>query len=193
METVRDRGFTLVEMMIALVVLAVLILVAAPAFTKLIKDNRMLSEVYGLRAALNNARSEALAQRTFVTLCRSDDGLTCSGAEWDAGFIAFTDQNGDGTVDDPNDPDGDDIFITKIIDSSGLEKFTFSNGANRVRFDSRGFARGFEGTFTLCDDRNAPDARGVIVTAGGIVRAAVEDPNNPGVVIDHEGNDLDCS
>ncbi len=70
MKIARAGGFTLVEMMMALVVLAVLLAVAAPGFYELIKNNRMLSEVYALRATLNGARSEALAQRTryFVTL-----------------------------------------------------------------------------------------------------------------------------
>ncbi len=74
MSIARTGGFTLVEMMMALVVLAVLLAVAAPGFYELIKNNRMLSEVYALRATLNGARSEALAQRNFVTLCRSEDG-----------------------------------------------------------------------------------------------------------------------
>ena len=61
----RHSGFTLIEMMIAMVVLAVLITVGAPAFTKMIKDNRLLGEAYGLRAALDGARSEAIAQRVL--------------------------------------------------------------------------------------------------------------------------------
>ena len=66
MKIARAGGFTLVDMMLALVVLAVLLAVAAPGFYELIKNNRMLSEVYALRATLNGARSEALAQRNKV-------------------------------------------------------------------------------------------------------------------------------
>jgi type IV fimbrial biogenesis protein FimT len=192
MKNIQSRGFTLIEMLIALVVLAVLIVVSAPAFRELIANNRMLSQVYAMRAALNSARSEALAQRTNVTFCRSDNGNTCSG-EWKDGYIAFTDLNGDGTVDDPNDPDGDQIFVAKVLDADYLDVIKYSNAQNRVRFNSRGYARNFEGTFTICDYREEPEARGIIVTAGGVVRAAVEDPNDPGVARDLGGNDLDCS
>jgi len=185
-----DRGFTVVEMMITLLVLAILIVVGAPAFTDLIKDNRMLSDVYAMRAALNNARSEAMARRNFVTVCRSDDGATCTG-DWNEGYIAFTDADGDGIADDPNDPADGDIFGAKVLDAETLD-IVYSNAANRVRFDSQGHATGFNGTFTVCDDRGAAKARGLIVTPGGIVRAAVEDPNDPGVAIDHEGNELAC-
>lgn len=187
----KQRGFTLVEMMVTLLVLGVLLAIGAPGFSELIKNNRMLSETYGLRAALNTARSEALAQRTFVTLCRSDDGASCSG-DWNDGYIAFRDVDGDGTIDDPNDPAGDQIFLAKVLDLDSVE-ITYSNGANRVRFDSQGYATNFNGTIELCDDRGADDARGVIVSPGGIVRAAVPDPNNPdGRVLDHLGAELDC-
>lgn len=189
MKNIQSRGFTLIEMMIALVVLAVLIVVSAPAFRELIQNNRMLSDVYAMRAALNSARSEALAQRTNVSFCRSDDGEACGG-NWNEGYIAFTDSDADGVVDDPNDPDGDQIFVARLLDSDSLT-ITYSNG-NRVQFDSRGYSRGFQGTFTVCDYRGAADASGVIVTAGGVVRSAVEDPNDPGVARDLGGNALVC-
>ena len=95
---IKQDGFTLVEMMVVLVILSVLIVISAPGLSDLIKNNRMLSQVYGMRAALNGARSEALAQRSFVTLCRSNDGANCGGS-WNQGYIAFVDANGDGVVD----------------------------------------------------------------------------------------------
>lgn len=176
MKMVRYQGFTLVELMIALLVVAVLMAVAAPAMTNLIKDNRLLSQVYAMRAALNKARSKALAERTFVTLCRSDDGASCGGA-WNEGYIGFTDGNGDGVVDDPNTPAGDTIFVAEINEVASLD---VAYDVARVRFDSQGYARGFEGTFTICDDRGNDKARGLIVSAVGSVRAAVVDPNDPG-------------
>lgn len=175
MKISRAGGFSLIEMMIALIVLAVLVAIAAPGLSDLIRNNRMLSQVYAMRAALNGARSEALAQRSFVTLCRSSDGASCIG-EWEDGYIAFVDNDGDGIVDDPNSPAGDQVFIARVLDSDTLD-IAFSNAANRVRFDSQGYARGFDGTFTLCDDRDDGGARGVIVTAAGVVRAL--DPNEP--------------
>lgn len=187
----RDTGFTIVEMMIALLVLSVLLVIAAPSLSSFIKNNRMLSHTYAMRAALDGARSEALAQRSFVTLCRSNDGATCSG-EWKDGYIAFVDSNGDGVVDNPSDPAGDQVFIAKVVDVDTID-IAYSNAQNRVRFDSQGYARGFSGTFTICDDRGDTEAQGLIVTAGGMVRAAIEYPNDPGIVRDGEGDELDCT
>ncbi len=184
-------GFTLVELMAVLAIASALLVVALPSFSILLKNNRMLSLVYEMRAALNTARSEALAQRTFVTLCSSNDGTSCSG-EWKDGYIAFRDTNGDGTVDDPTTPDGDEIVLAKILDVY-TSKFTYSDlPDHRVRFDARGYATDFNGTFTICDDRGETEARGLILTSSGIVRAA-EDPKDTDVMLDHEENELDCT
>jgi len=170
----------MVEMMVAVLVLAVLLVISAPGLSDLIKNNRQLSQVYAMRAALNGARSEALAQRSFVSLCRSADGENCGG-RWNQGYIAFLDNDGDGVVDDPNAPGGDQVFIAKVVDNDSLD-IRFSKDPNdpiagRVRFDSQGYARVFNGTFTVCDDRGDDAARGVIVTPVGVVRAL--DPNDP--------------
>lgn len=179
MRTVRAGGFTLVELMVALLILAVLVVVSAPGLSDLIKNNRMLAQVYAMRAALNGARSEALAQRSSVTFCRSEDGATCSGSEWNKGYIAFIDSDRDGVVDDANDPQ---IIVAREIDVETLDIIYDREGdvndpkVNVVRFDSQGYARDTNGTFTICDDRDT-EVRGVIVTPVGVVRAL--DPNDP--------------
>jgi type IV fimbrial biogenesis protein FimT len=189
----RAHGFTLVEMMIVMLVVAVVLTIGAPSFSSLIKNNRMLSQVYELRAVLNNARSEALAQRTFVTVCASNDGTSCSDdGDWTKGYIAFRDivNNGDGKVDTPNAELGDQIFIAKTLDIED-PKFTIKYSAANVRFNSRGYATGHSGTFTLCDDRGATEARGVILTPAGTVRAA-EDRANTKTLVDDKNEELEC-
>ncbi len=192
----RNRGFTVVEIMITLLVLSVLVVITAPALTNLIKDNRLLSQVYALRAALNAARSQALAERTLVMVCPSTDGGSCAG-QWHQGFIAFTDMNGNGQVDDPNDPAGDEILVSDTA-GAGSIVIRYDQADNRVRFNSRGYSidaagSATSGTFTVCDDRGQEEARGVIVAPVGGVRAALPDPNDPsGRVLDFGGNPLEC-
>lgn len=176
--------------MIVLLVVAVVLSIGAPGFANLIKNNRMLTQVYEMRALLNNARSEALTQREFVTFCSSDDGESCGGV-WQEGYIAFVDLNGDGVVTDPGDPDGDVVFLSRVRDSNA-EKFDYSNAAGRIRFDNQGYAIGFNGTFTICDDRGEKEARGLIVTSSGSVRSA-EIRDDEGVLLDDQGDPLDCS
>ena len=190
--TEKNMGFSLIELMVVLGVLAILLTVGAPGFSNLIADNRLLSEVYGVRATLNNARTEAVTQRTFVTVCRSSDGASCTG-NWGQGYIAFTDFDGDGVL-DPNGPRGDVIIQAKVLDSSTLD-ITYSNVANRVRFNSRGNALTFGGTLRICDDRGVDKARGMAVSNLGSVQALVDsDDPKDGIVNDHinGGGNVTC-
>lgn len=64
-----QRGFTMVELMIAVAVLAVLTAIALPNFTSFMRRNNVTAHANDLLADLQYARSEALTQRSFVSLC----------------------------------------------------------------------------------------------------------------------------
>ncbi|MEH6592793.1 MAG: GspH/FimT family pseudopilin [Halioglobus sp.] len=190
----RNDGFTLIELLISVMVLAVLMAIAAPSLQNLIKDNRILSEVYAFRANLNTARSEAMTQRTFVSFCNSDDGQTCGG-DWNRGYIAFTDFDGDGIL-DPGTVNGDELILSRVLDSTSIDMNLINpDSETRIRFNGQGYARNFGGTLELCDDRGATKARAVIISRVGAVSAALNDPNDPdsGILFDREGNNLDCN
>ena len=189
MKFYRNKGFTIIEMLIAMVVIGVLLSIAAPAFTNIIKNNRMLSEVYALRATLNNARSEALSRRTTVTVCRSSNGTSCTAGSgtWNQGYITFADDDDDGAL-DPNE-----VFYVRLEDADTLD-MTYISAANDVRFTSRGFARNSFGTIEVCDDRGPTQARGVIIAAVGTVSAAIDTDSTPdGIANDHTGANFDCN
>lgn len=78
-------GFSLVELMITIAVLAIIIAISAPSFTGVFNGNRLTSRANELVASLQSARSEALRLNAPVTVCRSLDGVTCAGSagSWD--------------------------------------------------------------------------------------------------------------
>ncbi|WP_407935878.1 GspH/FimT family pseudopilin [Cupriavidus necator] len=73
------RGFTLVELLCALSVLAILAVAAAPSFSSLVAGQRVRGASLDLASALVLARSEAVKRNATVSL-----GAT--GAAWTAGW-----------------------------------------------------------------------------------------------------------
>ena len=181
--TMQSKGFTILELMIALAVAAVLMTLAAPSFTASIQNNRMVAQINELNALISVARSEAIKRSSSITLCRSDNGTSCTG-NWHDGRIVFVDNNSDGTVDV-----GDEILSVHGV-IPGNSTLTFSD--TRVIYGEDGFAiGGSNSTFTLCDSRGATHARGLIVGPSGRQRLAIDSDSN-GILEDINNVDLVC-
>ena len=97
----RPTGFTLIELMIAVAVAAVLTAVALPSFNGLLRSNRVASTSNNLLTGINLARSEAIKANRGGGICASANGTTCSAstADWNAGWIVWADLNNNSTLD----------------------------------------------------------------------------------------------
>jgi type IV fimbrial biogenesis protein FimT len=93
------RGFSLLELMFALTVLAILLSLAVPTFSEVIQNNRIIAQNNEFISGLNYARSEAIKRSGSVSVCASADGATCAGnTTWSTGWIVFADLNSDGAL-----------------------------------------------------------------------------------------------
>lgn len=84
------RGFTIIELMITVAIAAIAIGITMPSFQAQIRNSQSIALGEDFASAINFARSEAVKRATRVSLCASDDGISCGGA-WTDGFIAFVD------------------------------------------------------------------------------------------------------
>lgn len=86
------RGFTLVELMVTLAVLAILTMVSVPSFRDTIRRSRVTAASNALLADLHYARAEAINRGQLVSLCPSSNGSSCTagGTSWEAGWLIYT-------------------------------------------------------------------------------------------------------
>lgn len=88
----RDLGVTLIELLVTLVVMAIMVTIAAPSFSRLIASNRLTSQTNEFILALNLARSEATRRGQPVTLLAT----ATASPVFQSGWQIFTDADGDG-------------------------------------------------------------------------------------------------
>lgn len=68
----QNAGFTLIELMVVISVLAIFVSFALPAFNNMIENNRVSSTANEFQALLMSARSDAVTRRTPVTISQND-------------------------------------------------------------------------------------------------------------------------
>ncbi|MGH8581923.1 MAG: GspH/FimT family pseudopilin [Gammaproteobacteria bacterium] len=164
--SLRQSGFTLVELMVTLGIAALLLSAAVPSFTNVIKDNRMVTETNRLLTSLANARVEAVKRGRPVTVCARDggvvtDGDACTGP-WTNGFVLFVDTNANGAYDGP---DG----LIKFGEPADPPVAISSPAGTRLSFASSGLVPGLvaDQALTLCDDRGAAKGKRITISAIG--------------------------
>jgi type IV fimbrial biogenesis protein FimT len=95
----RNRGFSLIELFVALSVAAILLAVATPSLASFFRTNRLAAASNELVVSLQVARAEAARRGRDVSVCRSTDGATCANSTaWAAGWIVFQDANSSGAA-----------------------------------------------------------------------------------------------
>lgn len=83
----RSRGFTLVELMVTVSVIALLAAIAVPGMTALINNSRINGQSEELVSSLQLARAEAVRRNARVTVCPSSNGSTCASSTSWSGWV----------------------------------------------------------------------------------------------------------
>ena len=131
----HQTGFTLIELMVVVALVAILTMIAVPSFVSLIQSNRVSTEVNSFAGDLQYARSEAIRQGVPVSVCASSDSKSCLGTNsWQSGWIVFADPDGSGTF-----TAGDTLLRTRPAWSS-TDTFAGTPSINVVTYSRDGFA-----------------------------------------------------
>jgi type IV fimbrial biogenesis protein FimT len=93
-------GYSLVEMMFALVLVVLVQALATPAVSGIINSSRVNNGAEAIFNSLLLARSEAVKRNGKVVVCKSATGDGCSlSGDWQQGWIVFHDANNNATLD----------------------------------------------------------------------------------------------
>jgi len=93
----RSKGFTLVELMITVAVVAILAAIAFPSFQSVLRSNRVANASNEAAGLVALARSEAIRNKRGGGVCGSTSGTSCDGA-WGKGMLAWADTDPDGAL-----------------------------------------------------------------------------------------------
>ncbi|MCE9682621.1 GspH/FimT family pseudopilin [Halomonas alkalisoli] len=159
----RQRGLTLVELLVAIAVMTLLFGWALPSFQALSARQEVSAEVLRLKTALALARNTAIARRATVTVCPSRDRLSCNNDDWTSPLMVIQGRAEGGNI-------GSDEVL-RILDDSRVVSVSYRQDGRPVRYGALGRPAGHNGTFHICG-RHDTGAR-VIVSNFGRVR--VED------------------
>lgn len=158
----RCRGFTLIEIMVAIAVLAILLSIGLPAFGSLIDNQRMDSSVNSLLRSINQTRTEATRRNRHITMA------PLSG-DWSNGWNIFIDANNNGAL------DAGEIVLHEELPARVHHVHVNSPLASYLRYNAQGESEllngGFQsGTFSFCPNEAAAKGRQVIINRIGRAR-----------------------
>ncbi len=191
-----EKGFSFLELLIAVVLVGILAGMAAPSFQSAIQNSRMTSDYNALTASLTYARSEAIKQSAQVSVCALASENAC-GDDWSQGWLVFNDNGPTRGFIDP----AENVLRRVILNNDRfrlINKARLSTSAATpverpyIRFGPRGSSnwRG-AGYYLFCDGRGMSTARMAIVSLAGDVRRGRRDGADQ--LIDSFGEVATCS
>lgn len=135
----RPGGFSLIELLVAIALIAIIMGIAVPSFRAYMVNSQLSNAGNEFVMGTMYARAEAISKNRCVTMCMSTnsqaDSPVCatSGADWNVGWIIFANQKCDSN---PSDTTAEllKVYIGKP-DGATMES---SPVTRSVRFDSRG-------------------------------------------------------
>lgn len=179
---VRHAGFSIIEILVTVAVLAVIMALGLPSLKEFLIRNQTAAIANEFSSDITRARTEAINRNNCVTICMSSNTAnaltgstpTCAGAgnNWQAGWIIFSNPTCSATQNDPTASGATLISVRQ----NGIDTFELApaSGAalRRLMFDARGISAGGQRNMTLAytlENTSSPHYRSICISSAGRV------------------------
>jgi len=163
-EHAQQHGFTALELMVALAIVAIVLAMAVPSFKNYGWNLRMKTAMDAMHTDLQLARGRAISHNIQTVMCPSTDAHECSRAsDWHPGWIVFSDLNGDRRrqTGEPLLKHGNTVEFLAI---------NSSRSRKHIRFYPNGSAPGSNTSIIFCDQRGPLFAGRISISNTGRIR-----------------------
>ncbi len=159
----KVHAFTLLELIVALAIAAILLVIATPSFTNFAQKRTVSQKTVQLRSALELARGLAISQQQIWTVC-SVNTLNACVKQDGVRLVVFRDNNLDNSL-----SVGESLQQDIDLNAVQLE-LAASFGRSFIRFSAKGEAME-SGNYQVCsEDQNFAYGRRVIIFRSGRIR-----------------------
>ena len=172
---VNTSGFTLLELIIALAITAIVSTVGLPAMSDWLGNQRVRAESHLLWQHLGLARQTAVLRRQVVVACPTADGLRCDNdADWSQGWMVFINLDDDR----PAQKDPHERLISR---HQSHDRIRIVSNRRTLRF-SGDLQRASNGRLLVCGDRPDQPPTQLVISPTGRTRLVTGDTDTGSLV-----------
>jgi type IV fimbrial biogenesis protein FimT/type IV fimbrial biogenesis protein FimU len=182
----HKRGFTLVEVIVAIAVVAIISAIALPSMSSFLVKMRVDNEISEIQRLLLTARNMAINTGKNTTICPLSGGACTT--NWHNEISVFT--NSDNSLATNNNFAAPDELVKIKSEIKSGDKLQYTQKSIIYTPDGRLLTT--SATFSYCPKNNADYSRGISISLSGRSYTS-SDTDNDDKDEDRAGNDIVCS